>query len=132
MICALLLGRKDSSGFPGKNLLPLLGRPMMTYPLLAAQATASIERVYVSTDSPEIKAIGLQHGARVIDRPPHLATKEALGEDAFAHGYTVIRDELAREGASVELLVLLFCNAPTIAPELLEQGIDALRRDPEA
>jgi hypothetical protein len=132
MICALLLGRKDSTGFPGKNLLPVLGRPLMLYPLLAAQASPAIERVYVSTDSLDIKALALQRGAHVIERPPHLATKEALGEDAFAHGYTVIRDELSRTGASLELLVLLFCNAATVSPQLLESGIAALRQDSEA
>ena len=132
MICALLLGREKSSGFPGKNWLPLIGRPMMAYPLLAAQATRAIDRVYVSTDSPTIRGIAEAHGARLIDRPASLATKEALGEDAFVHGYTVIRDELARAGESLELVVLLFCNAPTIAPDLLQAGIDALRRDPAA
>ena len=132
MICALLLGREQSTGFPGKNLLPVLGRPLMLYPLLAARAAPAIERVYVSTDSPDIKVLALQHGARVIDRPPHLATKEALGEDAFAHGYTVIRDELARTDASLELLVLLLCNAATVSSTLLESGIAALRQDAEA
>ncbi len=132
MICALLLGREKSSGFPGKNWLPLVGRPMMMYPLIAAQATLSIDRVYVSTDSPTIREIAASRGARLIERPAYLATKEALGEDAFVHGYTVIRAELAREGQALELLVLLFCNAPTIAPDLLQQGINALRRDPAA
>ena len=37
MIAALLLGRKGSTGLPGKNLRPVLGRPLVTYPLLAAQ-----------------------------------------------------------------------------------------------
>ena len=132
MICALLIGRDKSSGFPGKNWIPLIGRPMMAYPLLAARATPSIERIYVSTDSPTIRDIAAAHGARLIDRPAWLATKEALGEDAFAHGYGVIRGELAKEGETLELLVLLFCNAPTIAPDLLQDGIDALRRDPAA
>ena len=29
MICALLLGREGSSGFPGKNVYPVLGRPLV-------------------------------------------------------------------------------------------------------
>lgn len=132
MICALLLGREGSSGFPGKNLLPVVGRPMMAYPLLAARAARSIDRVYVSTDSPLIKEIGRTHGAGIIDRPPYLATKEALGEDAYVHGYQIIRDELVREGKKIELMVLLFCNAPTINAQLLDEGIAELRLDPDA
>lgn len=132
MICALLLGREHSSGFPGKNLLPVLGRPMMVYPLLAAKAAPSIDRVYVSTDSDRIKAIGHEHGAEIIDRPSHLATREALGEDAFAHGCSVIRRHVEESSARLELLVLLFCNAPTISADKLEEGIAALRANPDA
>jgi hypothetical protein len=132
MICALLLGREGSSGFPGKNLLPIVGRPMMAYPLLAANAAKSIDRVYVSTDSPRIKEIGREHQATIIDRPEWLATNQALGEDAYVHGYKVIRDELEGAGESVELMVLLFCNAPTISAQLLDEGIAMLRANPEA
>ena len=130
MICALLLGRAGSTGLPGKNVMPILGRPMMAYPLLAAQAAQSVERIYVSTDSPEIAAIGREHGARIIDRPPELCTPEALGEDAYRHGYQVIRDELAGEGDELELLALLFANAPTVSGELIDQGVATLRADP--
>ncbi|MBI4342270.1 MAG: cytidylyltransferase [Candidatus Omnitrophica bacterium] len=132
MICALVLGREGSAAFPGKNVLPVLNRPLMAYPLLAAQAAESVDRVYVSTDSLRIRTIAQEHGVRLIDRPARLATKTALGEDAFAHGYQVIKEELARERESIELVALLFCNAATITADLLEQGIGALRANPEA
>src|SRR4051812_4035479 len=93
MIAALLLGRDGSTGFPGKNVHPILGRPLVTYPLMAAAAAACVDRVFVSTDSPRLKEIGAQHGATIIDRPPHLATKTALGEDAYVHGYEVIKQQ---------------------------------------
>jgi len=131
MICALLLGREGSTGFPRKNVYPVLGRPLVAYPLMAAAGAASIDRVYLSTDSPALKKIGVDYGARIIDRPPHLASKTALGEDAYVHGYTVIREELAAEGHEVELMVLLFANAPTVTPALIEEGLNALRKDPE-
>lgn len=131
MITALLLGREGSAGFPGKNVYPILGRPLVTYPLMAARAAKSVDRVYVSTDSPRLKTIGEEHGARIIDRPPHLATKNALGEHAYVHGYEVIRDELRREGHDIELMVLLFANAATIMADTIEKGIATLRRHPD-
>lgn len=130
MICSLLLGRAGSTGLPGKNTRLVLGRPMMAYPLLAAAGSESVERLYVSTDSPEIAAIGREHGARIIDRPPELASPEALGEDAYRHGYEVIRNELAGEGEQLELLALLFANAPTVSAELIDEGVATLRADP--
>ncbi len=75
-------------------------------------------------------AVGARYGAEIIVRPPELCTPEALGEDAFAHGYQVIRDRLAGEGETVELMVLLFANAATITGELIDRGIERLRADP--
>lgn len=128
MIAALLLGREGSLGFPGKNTYPVLGRPLMVYPLLAAQNAKNIDKVYISTDSKRIKEIGRQYGAEIIDRPAELCTPQALGEHAFVHGFDVIR-ELNNE--DVETIVLLFCNAATITCEMIDEGIKILRDDPE-
>jgi CMP-N-acetylneuraminic acid synthetase len=128
-VAALLLGRAGSSGFPGKNLYPVLGRPLAEYPLLAAEASATVDRIYVSTDSEEIARIGRRHSAEIIERPAYLAGPDALGEDAFVHGYEVIRDRLAAEGRSLELVVLLFANAATITGALIDAGVEALRAD---
>jgi len=129
IVCALMIGRKGSVGFPGKNVYPVLGRPLAAYPLLAAKDSHYVERTFISTDSPELMELASEHGAELIERPAELATKEALGEDVFAHGYHEIVRKLAMEGLGVELMVLLFANAATITGELIDQGIDILRRD---
>lgn len=131
MICALLLGREGSEGFPGKNLYPVLGRPLVAYPLMAARQAGSVDRIYVSTDSPKIKDMAGQYQARIIDRPAELAGRAALGEDAYVHGYQVIRDELAEEDQRVEFMVLLFANAATVTADRIEEGIAVLRSHSE-
>ena len=130
-ICALMLGRDGSVGFPGKNTYPVLGRPLMAYPLLAVNGSRYAVRSYVSTDAPAIKDVAREYGASIIDRPAHLCTKEALGEDAYVHGYRVITEELAQIGETIELMVLLFCNAATILSRTLDEGIGVLRAHPE-
>ena len=130
-IPALLLGRKGSVGFPGKNTYNVLGKPLMTYPLLAAKRSKFVDTVYISTDDEIIMDIGKEHGAEIIIRPPELCTKEALGEDAYVHGYHAIRDELESKGKTIEMMVLLFCNAATILPETIDNGIESLRKNPE-
>lgn len=129
-IPALLLGRGGSTGFPGKNLYKVLGRPLIAYPLIAAVTSRYVDHIYVSTDSEEIMAVGRKYGAEIIVRPPELCTNEALGEHAFVHGYRVIRDGLVAEGTTVEFMVLLFANAATVTGVLIDQGIDILRKDP--
>lgn len=128
MICALLLGRKGSVGFPDKNVFPVLGHPLAWYPLTAAKRSPSVDRVYLSTDDERLMRLARENGAEVIERPAHLCTKEALGEDAYIHGYHEI---CRREGEKPELLVLLFCNAATLLPDEIEEGIRILRSHPD-
>ena len=112
MIPALLLGRKGSSGFPGKNLYPVLGNPLAFYPMMAALKSEAVDEVFISTDDEKLMALAKEIGVDVIVRPPELCTNEALGEDA-------------------EFMVLLFCNAPTVTSKLIDEGIKVLRDHPE-
>ena len=121
MIAALLLGRKGSQGFPGKNLWPIHGRPLAWYPLTAASRAEHVDKVFMSTDDPELMRLAEENGAEVIERPPELCSPEALGEDAYGHGY---REIIRRTGEKPELMVLLFCNAATLLPERIDEGIE--------
>jgi len=127
VICALVIGREGSSGFPGKNVALVHGRPLVEYPIRAAMNSRLIDRVYVSTDSPRLATIARSLNCRLLDRPAHLATKEALGEDVFVHGYRAIARELEASGESVELMVLLHANAATICASTIDDGIRVLR-----
>ncbi len=129
MICALMIGRAGSSGFPGKNVIPILGRPLASYPLMAARNSKYVDRIFVSTDCPEIMKAASGFGAELIERPAELATKEALGEHVFVHGYMEVKKRLAAEGGAVDLMVLLFANAATVTGALIDEGIEALRAD---
>ena len=92
MIYALIIGRGGSKGFPGKNTKVVNGKPLMSYPIIAARKSKYIDDIYISTDSIEIQNLGEKYGATFIQRPPELCTDNALGEDAFKHGYEVIKE----------------------------------------
>lgn len=130
MIVALLLGRKGSIGFPGKNTYKINGKPLAWYPMNVAKLTKEIDKIYLSTDDPELMKIAKEENVEVIERPPHLATKEALGEHAYQHGFSVIKER--NPGVEIELVVLLFCNAATLTSKIVSEGIQALRDNKEA
>ena len=46
MIAALLIGRGGSTGLPKKNVKPILGRPLMTYPILAAKNSKFCDKIF--------------------------------------------------------------------------------------
>ena len=126
MITALLIGRKGSRGFPGKNITPVLGKPMAWYPMKTAKSTSQIDQTYLSTDDPALMEIANSLDVEVIERPDYLADDQALGEDAYLHGYQEI---LKRIGEKPELIVLLFCNAATISVKAIVKGIEILREN---
>ena len=114
MICALLIGRGGSVGLPNKNFYPILNRPLMSYPLLAAKNSKFVDKVYVSSDSQEILNIGKKLGAKTITRPKELATSEATVESVFSHGYEQIKNNIKEK---LEFLVILMCNAVSVLPQ---------------
>ena len=70
---AIIPARGQSKRLPKKNSKLLNGLPLLVYSIEYAQKQAEIDAVYVSTDDAEIKAIALQYGAKVIERPDALS-----------------------------------------------------------
>jgi CMP-N-acetylneuraminic acid synthetase len=129
MICALMIGRAGSVTLPGKNILPILGKKLCEYPLIAASKSKYIERIFVSTDCPIISEVAKNYDAHIIKRPIELAKNETLGEDVFQHGYFEIKKILESENKKIELIVLLFANAATITDKLINKGVEILKKN---
>ncbi len=129
MICSLILGRKGSKGFPGKNLYLVNNKPLAWYPMNSAKNCKLIDKNFISTDDDRLKELGREMDFEIIDRPDYLATAEALGEDAYKHGYRKILEICEQKP---EILVLFFCNAPTINSKIVEECILKLKNNPQA
>lgn len=129
MIVALLLGRKGSQGFPGKNTYPIFGKPLAYYPMDVANKTPEIDKVYLSTDDEGLIKIAEDNFVEVIKRPDYLCTSAALGEDAYIHGFEEIKKRNPNQ--NIEYAVLLFCNAATVLPETISEGLEVLKNNPE-
>jgi D-3-phosphoglycerate dehydrogenase len=128
MIIALICGRAQSRFFSSRNTFPLLGRPLMVYPLLAAQHSKEVDHVYLSTDDDNMASIARHIGVGVIARPTELAADSIPIEDVIEHGYQEVRRILSQE---IDALVVLIANAPTVTAELIDQGVEILRARPE-
>lgn len=129
MNIGLVIGKKHSAGFPGKNIMKILGRPAAEYAFIAARYS-NIDKIYVSTDSDEIAFIGKKYGATLIKRPAELATTEALTEDVLVHAYDRIKND-PDVISSIKTISLLFCNNPAINVNLLIQAIEFLAQNDE-
>lgn len=85
-ILAIVPARGGSKGLPDKNILPLLGHPLIAYSIKAAQLTPEVSRVVVNTDSEKIAEIALAYGAEVpFLRPAELAGDFSTDLEVFQH-----------------------------------------------
>ena len=126
MITAIMIGRKGSRGFPGKNTYKVLGRSLCEYPLIAAKRSKFIDKIYVATDCDKIKKISSKYNVEFINRPKKLNTNKALGDHVFEYSYEQVKKKNTKK---IELVVLLFANAPTINFKLIDQGIALLKKN---
>lgn len=106
-IC-IIPARGGSKGLPRKNVLPLCGRPLLAWTVLAALEACGNENVFVTTDDAEIASVAIRFGAKVVDRPAEIAGDTASSEDALIHALETI----ARSRTLPEHLLFLQCTSP--------------------
>ena len=71
-IVAVIPAKGTSKRLPGKNIRPMLGKPLIAWTIEVALASKNIHRVIVSTDDEEIAAVAKKYGAEV----PFMEPKE--------------------------------------------------------
>lgn len=109
-ILGLILARGGSKRLPGKNIKPLLGKPLISWSIEASLACSAICRTVVSTDSQAIADLALAAGADVpFIRPAALAEDSSTSADAALHAINYLRD---REGQEFDALILLEPTSP--------------------
>lgn len=86
MKIGIITARGGSKRIPLKNIKTFAGKPMIAWPLAAAQAAKIFDHIVVSTDSEEIAEIARGYGAEVpFMRPDHLADDHTPTAPVFLH-----------------------------------------------
>lgn len=107
---ATIGARGGSKGVPGKNLRLIAGRPLIGHTIAQALACKFLDRLVVSTDSPEIAAAARTLGADVpFLRPAELARDNSPKVPVLQHAVAFVEAEL---GHKVDLVVDLDVTAP--------------------
>lgn len=96
-VLAVIPARGGSKGLPGKNILPVNGRPLLAWTVDAARASRHIDRYILSSDDPAIIDAARSLGCEApFQRPAALATDTATSIDVVLHaldavgGYDVV------------------------------------------
>jgi CMP-N,N'-diacetyllegionaminic acid synthase len=88
-ILAIIPARGGSKGLPGKNIRPLLGKPLIAWTIEQAQNSKYIDEIFLSTDSADIAKISEDFGVKTpFLRPKDLSSDLATSTDVVSHVIT--------------------------------------------
>ncbi|MFN8750646.1 MAG: cytidylyltransferase domain-containing protein, partial [Betaproteobacteria bacterium] len=118
---AFIFARGGSKGLPGKNVLPLCGKPMIAWSIAHAKAVERIERVIVSTDDEAIATVAREYGAETpFLRPAELARDDSPEWLAWRHALIYLHEN----GGLPDAMVSVPVTAPLREPTDIERCLD--------
>jgi 3-deoxy-manno-octulosonate cytidylyltransferase (CMP-KDO synthetase) len=119
-IMGIIPARYQSSRFPGKPLVEILGKPMIQHVYERSASSACLDQVYVATDDSRIEAAVDRFGGRSVrTRGDHASGTDRLEEAAHILG---LSDE--------DVVVNVQGDEPLVRPEMIESLVRALLEDP--
>jgi N-acylneuraminate cytidylyltransferase len=131
-ILGVIPARGGSKGVPGKNIRPVLGKPLIAYTIETALKSSLVTDLVVTTDSEKIQSVALQYGAECpFLRPAELSTDSALAVPTVQHAVGEIE---GRKNVKFDYVVMLQPTSPLKLPEdidaalirLIEEGADGI------
>ena len=126
-VVAVIPARGKSTRLPRKNVRQFLGRPMIAWPIKAAQESGLFHRIIVSTEDAEIAEVAREHGAEVpFTRPGPLASEAATHRDVVRHAI----DWLSAADSPAATVCCIFATAPFLRAADLRHGLELLRSGP--
>jgi len=127
MNLCVIPARGGSKRIPRKNIREFCGKPMIAWPIEAAQASQCFDHIIVSTDDAKIADVARQWGAEVpFMRPVELADDFAGTTPVVAHAVQWFIDQ----NTEPEAVCCLYATAPFVQSADLSQGLNLLRQTP--
>jgi N-acylneuraminate cytidylyltransferase len=118
-VLGLIAARGGSKGIPGKNIVPVHGRPLIQWSVDAARGSRYIDRLILSSDDPAIMEVARQAGCEVPFR------RAAELSDDNASSIDVVADALMRV-PGYDLVVLLQPTSPLRISADIDGAIELL------
>src|SRR3954468_7249485 len=119
-ILSVNLARSGSRGLKDKHLLPLLGRPVISYTFDFARPLKDVGPVVVSSDCPRVRALGESAGYYAIDRPQRLAGDESSVQDVMLHAMDAVEEATPFRA---DALLVLYGNVPVRGAEVASRAL---------
>lgn len=119
-VLIVIPARGGSKGIPGKNIKPLVGKPLIEYSIDVARQLVPDEHICVTTDSDEIIRVVEEYGLHVpFKRPAELATDHCGSNEVLQHALRFYIEH----GFTPRVVLLLQPTSPFRKKEFLEEAL---------
>lgn len=119
---AIIPARGGSKGLPRKNILPLAGKPLITWTIEACLQSSFVSRTIVSSDDAEILETATKYGAEAMLRPGKLSSDSALTVPVISHVLTALEGQLK----GIRYIVLMQPTSPLRTAKHLDEAFTLL------
>jgi CMP-N,N'-diacetyllegionaminic acid synthase len=119
---AIIPARGGSKRLSRKNILPLLGKPLIGWTIEQAKKSKYLDRIIVSTENEEISEVSKSFGAEVLKRPEDLAQDDTPTSDVIIH----VIENLEKEGFKYDFIVLLEPTSPLRKDDDIDNAIEII------
>lgn len=124
-ILAVIPARGGSKGLKNKNILPLCGKPVISYTIDFALHFPLFDRVVVSTDDSLIENVARKQRVQIIRRPATLARDTSPIVPVLVHAVNTLKQS---ENYFPDVVVLLYANVPVRNKEMVERVVKHIMR----
>ena len=120
-VIGIIPARGGSKGIPRKNIVPLYGKPLISWTIESAIKAENLDHVVVSTEDEEIRDISLACGAEApFLRPKELARDNIPNIDVLIHAVEWMKKN---ENVHPEYIVLLQPTSPLRSHHDIDEAI---------
>ncbi len=120
-ILAIIPARGGSKGVPGKNIKPILGKPLLAYTIEEAKKSKHIDRLVVSTEDEKIAKVAQDFGTEVVIRPKELAQDETPMEPVLIQAVNFLEK---KENYTPDLVLILQPTCPLRKSKYIDEAIE--------
>lgn len=111
---------------PGKNIKPLLGKPLLAYSIEAAQSSGVFDRLIVSTEDEKIAEVARQYDCEVpFMRPKELAQDNTPHLPVIQHDVKWLKDN---ENYHPDYVMVLQPTSPLRQPFHMKDAVELIQK----
>ncbi|XCN73778.1 MAG: acylneuraminate cytidylyltransferase [Candidatus Electrothrix aestuarii] len=118
-VIAIIPARGGSVGIPRKNVRLMGKKPLLAYSIENCLAAEEIDDVFVSTEDAEIAEVARRFGAKVLERPLHLADAITTLDEVILNSVK----QLEEKKEYFSFVVTVQATAPLMKPENIDKAI---------